>query len=49
MSKFMALDGNGAVAEAMRQINPDVVAAFPITPSTTIPRVLRLQRCGVTV
>ncbi len=38
MSKFMALDGNGAVAEAMRQINPDVVAAYPITPSTAIPQ-----------
>ncbi len=29
--------GNWAVAEAMRQINPDVVAAYPITPSTDIP------------
>jgi pyruvate ferredoxin oxidoreductase alpha subunit len=38
MSKFMALDGNTAVAEAMRQINPDVVAAYPITPSTAIPQ-----------
>jgi pyruvate ferredoxin oxidoreductase alpha subunit len=38
MSRFMALDGNGAVAEAMRQINPDVVAAYPITPSTAIPQ-----------
>ena len=26
----------GAMAHAMRQINPDVVAAFPITPSTQI-------------
>ncbi|MCL5995681.1 MAG: pyruvate ferredoxin oxidoreductase [Chloroflexi bacterium] len=34
----MALDGNGAVAEAMRQINPDVVPAYPITPSTAIPQ-----------
>ena len=32
--------GNEAVAIAMRQINPDVVGAFPITPSTEIPRVL---------
>jgi pyruvate ferredoxin oxidoreductase alpha subunit len=32
-----ALDGNAATAEAMRQINPDVVAAYPITPSTNIP------------
>jgi len=34
MSKFEALDGNKAVATAMRQINPDVVAAYPITPQT---------------
>ncbi len=32
----IALEGNQAVAEAMRQINPDVVAAYPITPSTEI-------------
>ena len=32
------LSGNEAVATAMRQINPDVVAAFPITPSTEIPQ-----------
>jgi pyruvate ferredoxin oxidoreductase alpha subunit len=38
MSKYVALDGNNAVAEAMRQINPDVVAAYPITPSTAIPQ-----------
>lgn len=38
MSTFMALDGNAAIAEAMRQINPDVVAAYPITPSTAIPQ-----------
>jgi pyruvate ferredoxin oxidoreductase alpha subunit len=35
MSDFKALDGNAAVAEAMRQINPDVVAAYPITPQTS--------------
>ncbi|MDO4481125.1 MAG: pyruvate ferredoxin oxidoreductase [Bacillota bacterium] len=29
--------GNAAVAYAMKQINPDVVGAFPITPSTEIP------------
>lgn len=29
-----ALTGNEAQAEAMRQINPDVVAAYPITPQT---------------
>lgn len=32
------LSGNEAVAIAMRQINPDVMAAFPITPSTEIPQ-----------
>jgi pyruvate ferredoxin oxidoreductase alpha subunit len=31
-----ALTGASAVAEAMRQINPDVIAAFPITPQTPI-------------
>jgi pyruvate ferredoxin oxidoreductase alpha subunit len=31
-----ALTGNDAVAEAMRQINPDVVAAYPITPQTEL-------------
>jgi len=32
------LSGNEATAVAMKQINPDVVAAFPITPSTEIPQ-----------
>lgn len=32
----MPLTGAQAVANAMRQINPDVVAAFPITPQTEI-------------
>ncbi|MCI8814901.1 MAG: pyruvate ferredoxin oxidoreductase, partial [Lachnospiraceae bacterium] len=32
------LSGNEAVAIAMRQINPDVMPAFPITPSTEIPQ-----------
>ncbi len=32
----MALEGDVVVAEAMRQINPDVVAAYPITPQTEI-------------
>ncbi len=36
MAKTIAITGNGAMAEAMRQINPDVVAAFPITPSTQV-------------
>jgi len=30
------LSGNEAVAIAMKQINPDVVAAYPITPSTEV-------------
>jgi len=29
-------DGNAAMAESMRQINPDVIAAYPITPSSNI-------------
>ena len=32
----VARTGNEAMAEAMRQINPDVVAAYPITPATEI-------------
>ncbi len=32
----MALTGNESVAFAMKQINPDVVAAYPITPQTEI-------------
>lgn len=31
------LSGNEAVAYAMKQMNPDVMGAFPITPSTEIP------------
>lgn len=38
MAKRDRLSGNEAVAEALRQINPDVMAAFPITPSTEIPQ-----------
>ena len=38
MSKRDRLSGNEAVAIAMRQINPDVMPAFPITPSTEIPQ-----------
>jgi pyruvate ferredoxin oxidoreductase alpha subunit len=34
MGKFEAFTGDQAFAEAMRQINPDVVAAYPITPQT---------------
>ncbi len=36
MSTWKALTGAQAVAEAMRQANPDVVAAYPITPQTPI-------------
>ena len=32
------LSGNEAIAYAMKQINPDVMGAFPITPSTEIPQ-----------
>ncbi len=38
MSIRERLSGNEASATAMKQINPDVVAAFPITPSTEIPQ-----------
>ncbi|MGI6558962.1 MAG: pyruvate ferredoxin oxidoreductase [Limnochordia bacterium] len=34
--KSVALTGNEAVANAMRQVHPDVVAAYPITPQTEI-------------
>jgi len=34
--KVVAKTANEAMAEAMRQINPDVVAAYPITPATEI-------------
>ncbi len=36
MSTWKPLSGTQAVAEAMRQINPDVVVAYPITPQTPI-------------
>ena len=36
MNKIKALTGDGAAAFVMKQINPDVVAAYPITPSTQI-------------
>ena len=36
VAPILAVTGNEAVAEAMRQINPDVVAAYPITPQTEI-------------
>lgn len=36
MSRVVALTGNQAAAEAMRQIRPEVCAAYPITPSTQV-------------
>jgi pyruvate ferredoxin oxidoreductase alpha subunit len=36
---ILAVTGNEAVAEAMRQIEPDVVAAYPITPQTEVVQV----------
>lgn len=35
-TKYMAITGAEAAALAMKQINPDVVAAYPITPQTPI-------------
>ncbi len=36
MSNIYAVTGNEAVANALRQINPDVCAAYPITPQTDL-------------
>jgi pyruvate ferredoxin oxidoreductase alpha subunit len=36
MKASKILNGNQTIAEAARQIDPDVVAAYPITPSTAI-------------
>lgn len=36
MANIVAMTGNEAVGTAMMQINPDVVAAFPITPQTEL-------------
>jgi len=38
MGRMDRMSGNEAVAYAMKQINPDVMGAFPITPSTEIPQ-----------
>ena len=35
-TKKVPLTGDQAVATAMKQIDPDVVAAYPITPQTEI-------------
>jgi len=39
VAPILAVTGNEAVAEAMRQVNPDVVAAYPITPATEIAQI----------
>lgn len=36
MSMLKTLNGNQTIAEAVRQVDPDVLAAYPITPSTAI-------------
>jgi pyruvate ferredoxin oxidoreductase alpha subunit len=36
MARILAVSGNEAVAEALRQTNPDVCAAYPITPATEL-------------
>ena len=40
MQRKDRMSGNEAVAYAIRQINPDVMPAFPITPSTEIPQMV---------
>ncbi len=40
MSIRERMSGNEAVAYAIKQINPDVMPAFPITPSTEIPQMV---------
>ena len=49
MSIRERLSGNEAAATAMKQINPDVVAAFPTTPSTEIPQFFSIfvSNCAV--
>jgi len=36
MKTLKPLNGNQTIAEATRQVDPDVIAAYPITPSTAI-------------
>jgi len=36
MQKLLAMNGDQAIAYAWKQIDPDVVAAYPITPQTII-------------
>jgi len=46
MPKQDRLSGNEAVAFALRQIDPDVIAAFPITPSTEIHQYVSLFKAN---
>ncbi|MBC7336235.1 MAG: pyruvate ferredoxin oxidoreductase, partial [Clostridia bacterium] len=36
MPRILAIVGTDAAAEAMRQIDPEVVAVYPITPQTAV-------------
>ena len=36
MSQRVAMTGNEAAANALRQVNPDVAAVYPITPQTEL-------------
>lgn len=40
MARKERMSGNEAVSYAIRQVNPDVMPAFPITPSTEIPQMV---------
>ena len=40
MARRDRMSGNEAVSYAICQINPDVMPAFPITPSTEIPQMV---------
>jgi len=40
MARRDRMSGNEAVAYAIKQVNPDVMPAFPITPSTEIPQMV---------
>lgn len=40
MARKDRMSGNEAVAYAIKQVNPDVMPAFPITPSTEIPQMV---------
>ena len=45
MARKDRMSGNEAVSFAIRQINPDVMPAFPITPSTEIPQMVSTLHC----